>query len=936
MECVEERGQRFFTRRESLRLGPRHDPLAASDTLPLVSQQTPPNRIPRRPFLPPARCFFPTTAMLNESPDDLWNELRASSKPLSLASLRPYLYNADGETKASSVNHFIDSFALHSRLDAVDENGVPFLPFMRDLNRLELDALKYGVLVSAAQHTLFVYHDFKTPLHDFYERESASDVSAVTGQDAPQPSSADDIDRIRREAQARGAAAAQAAIQRKFHVWQAEHTFFLFRIQRIAVSETPRLSDVRRRVILGPHAGDVDASCGVPPPNDSTQEEVDRKKVQQVAVLPMFALTFRNVGEDDSVANARYRLSAVQVTGHRYWEIHKDCRAEKNQGPTLDYYSRFSVDTQEALRLREEAWSAWCDMTNGSVSVSPARSRPASHEGHRIPTSSQHNNNYHLSDNVERSKQFAAEMGSLLDVMQTGYVQDGSQPVALTPALGRHVRDFVPRRCTYTVDRMFSRLAVMPTATSQRPAISRQMSPSAFIRQEWERLCESLQLNARTECATIVFKDTRLGVNRFEDGELCAFLPTDAETSRLAVCRTQSEEQLRLWVVKALVTAHQLGLHQLLIRMDLPWFLGRCAQIATIANNNGHQSDDEKGGANFATSTPGRHRSSFVVRETADGSAVATDGLAANNNKDDADDNQTLTRALSGGGGADANAPASQSNARYRCVSMIVRATEDFVRRSGVVWRVVFAALEDGASGESVESMIRSELANVQKEVWEREEQGKTSTDAVSQRDVVNGEALMKRTPSKPAKQTDASPRPKTRHGDSVVSITPGRGIIATTTAGGGVVPSPLQKQSASPSKTIMMRGPVMTGVENPIIAASLQGKPLTEQSMMALFRRLDVDKSGYLSAAEIKRVFLKEETRFDDSELRTDRGTIAPKKSQPNYLAPGNVLNPLDACGLPWDAKAVDQFVSKFCRQNPGRMSYPEFSIMMLELARR
>ena len=62
----------------------------------------------------------------------------------------------------------------------------------------------------------------------------------------------------------------------------------------------------------------------------------------------------------------------------------------------------------------------------------------------------------------------------------------------------------------------------------------------------------------------------------------------------------------------------------------------------------------------------------------------------------------------------------------------------------------------------------------------------------------------------------------------------------------------------------------------------------------------------------------------------------MAPRRTQDGYLSSGSVLNPLDACGLPFDDSQVDRYLARYCRQHKDRMTYPEFACMMLELARR
>ena len=97
----------------------------------------------------------------------------------------------------------------------------------------------------------------------------------------------------------------------------------------------------------------------------------------------------------------------------------------------------------------------------------------------------------------------------------------------------------------------------------------------------------------------------------------------------------------------------------------------------------------------------------------------------------------------------------------------------------------------------------------------------------------------------------------------------------------------------------------------------------------------MDVDHSGTVSLKEIKDVLLKKTHKYDKVVL-TSRGTIAGRALHEGSYSSGSVLSPIDSCGVPLDEKHLDQFLSRKCKKYGNKMTFDEFCVMLLELARR
>jgi Ca2+-binding EF-hand superfamily protein len=112
-----------------------------------------------------------------------------------------------------------------------------------------------------------------------------------------------------------------------------------------------------------------------------------------------------------------------------------------------------------------------------------------------------------------------------------------------------------------------------------------------------------------------------------------------------------------------------------------------------------------------------------------------------------------------------------------------------------------------------------------------------------------------------------------------------------------------------------------------------------TESDLMRIFKRLDRSGDGKLNRQELRRLLIPasaEEKSFGADVNVTSRGTIAPKRAQDAFLGCGTCLSPIDDCGVPMTEASVDQYLDKYSRITPGKVSFQEFSCMMLDLARR
>jgi len=692
---------------------------------------------------------------MNAELDALWLSLRSDPRRLTLDALLPLLVHADGRRADLGVDACLDSYAFFTRIDAVDEELTPFVPFVKAMTQREFDLVSYGQLLHPDHKTVVVAHDFDSPLGDVAAREGI--VEAARGE-----TSAD----------------------------KKEYNIFLLRLVTIKVSNP----------------------------------DADGAEMDSIALIPHFRLLFRNLSKD---GQAKYCLSGVFVSGHHFNEVHDDCRRLQALAPdgAALAYPRLRPDNCEALRQRQEVWRAWQVFSAGST-LSNALAKLES--GERT-----------LDVAKLRAKPKPGSFGKKVEVC--GYDIEGASsddeldarvaadvPAASSVTSGE---DFLPRECRYTTDRMGHRMLVV------------ERVPGAG-RAQWEAFCDELGLNGSglgspAEAVRIVFKDTRDGRNAIVEDELLAYLPADAEANACVAYGTPAEEQLRLWVQNALVTAEVAGIHQVLVKLDIPLILSRCCGLLSAPS------------------------------VTASADAVGRRAAAAE-----------------------------------RATVVLLETVEAFVRTSGTVWRAIVMCDPPltGCDDEPEAAMAQRVLRAIQM----------ARVDAETGNPIAPG----------PNKGYTVVKHKKQMAIDEIPTASPSRREPHRR-----VVDNEPPQMLTVPNDVRRM--------ENVIRSAAVSAVPVTDEQLRKLFHHLDRKKDGVLDMQELKRVFLKNTDIYDGVTL-TERGTIAKKAGQDTYLTTGCLLSPLDACGLPLDDESIERFLKKFCRTLGNKMTYPEFCVMMLEIARR
>lgn len=361
------------------------------------------------------------------------------------------------------------------------------------------------------------------------------------------------------------------------------------------------------------------------------------------------------------------------------------------------------------------------------------------------------------------------------------------------------------------------------------------------------------------QCHRVVFRESRNGKNFIERDELVAFLPHDTDFDRRDLSdvdslpmspRDASHARLRLWILKALITAEVHGVHQLLLELDYPTIIGVCIGFLEIG----------------------------------------------------AGQEEELRRHV----GAPSEEELKLRNAIFHISRIAVETIEDFVQHSGVVWRVVLTPRE-----EANVLLLQSLLTCVQ--------DAKEATELYMRRgpDVIEAAA---------AAEADVS---------AVVAAAAGEPRQAGT----------LQLQQP----------PLPRDVLNQAASRRLR---LDDDSLFALFKYLDVTNEGRVSVDELTKVFLCKENRIRHFHERKNQlpyrrlMTIEEEAKKRDQNLALNPLTALDGCGLPFDESSIRRFILSFCRgmrlprRNAARsataepipttMSFVEFSVMMLSLAKR
>jgi hypothetical protein len=397
-----------------------------------------------------ATLDFSLRADAESSVEELWNTLRSKPEAVCLDDLVTICSGLlPDASRSCDITRLIDSYALHTRLDAVDEQGRPFVPFVKPLSPREMQRFGYGMLLDTREHTILV-----SP-HALVDIAGSVDM-------------------------------------------------FLVQLRIIE--------------IVGTH-NDVPSIT------------------YRVGFVLCFRLRLSTLLNTEDGVEGYYTLSGVFVSGHQFQTLHDDLRAHGALAPQSEYYSRYTTDNSTTIRERHEAWSAWVRLTGGSILHDPRSPRMEN----------------------PRTCGYDVEGAGTFEEVDAAVVAEA--PSASSINCGE---DFIPRRCTYTVDRMASRVCVL-----QR---------SLTFPEHWVALCGEVGLSEHSaHVARIIMKDTRAGVNSLEHNELTAHVPSN--TSSHCVYATSAEERLRLWIGAALATAERSRLHQIYLRVDVPMILSRCCEL---------------------------------------------------------------------------------------------------------------------------------------------------------------------------------------------------------------------------------------------------------------------------------------------------------------------------------------------------------------------
>jgi hypothetical protein len=89
-----------------------------------------------------------------------------------------------------------------------------------------------------------------------------------------------------------------------------------------------------------------------------------------------------------------------------------------------------------------------------------------------------------------------------------------------------------------------------------------------------------------TKAIRVLFRGTRTGKNFIDQHELCAFLPQESDCELHQVYATTAAERLRLWVVRALLTAELSGVHYVWIELDPRLIISQCTGLLHGSESN--------------------------------------------------------------------------------------------------------------------------------------------------------------------------------------------------------------------------------------------------------------------------------------------------------------------------------------------------------------
>ena len=353
----------------------------------------------------------------------------------------------------------------------------------------------------------------------------------------------------------------------------------------------------------------------------------------------------------------------------------------------------------------------------------------------------------------------------------------------------------------------------------------------------------------------VVLRDTRSGRNSVEEAELCAYLPTDGECSQLSKYSTLAEERIRVWILKACLTAEVRGVHQLCFDLDTASVIAQCVDLLTMDTS-----------------------------KLAHG--IEVPGVSA---------------------------------VSLHVLTIVLETIEDYLRHSGVVWRACVAVrdIHYEASATILRALMERKQSEELYEIAKRI--AKASGDGLSDEDRALAVLL----------STSPSGSPRRGEDQRLVRYNP---------------PGPSQ---------------------NVIVSASCSKVAITDNSLYELFMALDTNNDGTLSVEELTVLFQRKNS---DMLPFSKRGTcvqphqrkIMKRVNDEELLRKAELLAPLDACGLPAEVPQLRAFILQFSQEaraqaiaaasgkpkpappaavaepTPIRLTYDEFCVMMLAIARR
>ena len=323
-------------------------------------------------------------------------------------------------------------------------------------------------------------------------------------------------------------------------------------------------------------------------------------------------------------------------------------------------------------------------------------------------------------------------------------------------------------------------------------------------------------------CYRVVMRDSRSCSNLIDHElkEVLAFIPDGTEAEGLY--QTVAADRLRLWVVKALMTAELHSLHVLLFEFDVFTVISQCVGLLL-----------------------GQHH--------------------------------------------------QYRDVHFHVCKIVVETVEDYVQHSGVVWRVLLSVVDTDSDGTM--DLCQGILSTVQT--------SKTRSDL---------------------------PPPII---DSLDNQNKGQIAVAP------ICVAAAESVPTQPTRLMHL--------------ATLAKVQLSDDTLFPLFTYCDIDGNGEVSAVELIKMFLCQENKIEQTrETERTKGLYRKKLSTAESLRVQdrslceNPLSSLGGCGLPFDEESVGLFVASFClrrsslqrKTSPNmeqlRLSYTEFCIMMLALARR